>query len=279
MTKLTRAAFKAIKNTRFTTNGVGAITGATSNAHEEDTADSVVFLDSDVSTNSDFTVDGTKLTDRATIKALFDTGSGGVTYWQNVPGTPTRTGNYTFTITDTANANLYNLKFGRKTVLKWTDAGNTKLAMVHSATYSTDVVTVTIIGDILNTGFTNMQFAIEKADKVTFAIAGTIAATTNLSRKFKADCSLKVFGADALHGTAGTTNSTVYDLNKNGTTMFTTKVSIASAATVGNGFTANDGTTLALNDIVDMDCDSVSTTAPVDAYVDLFIFPLNNIYL
>jgi hypothetical protein len=56
---------------------VGAITGATSNAHEEDTADSVVFLDSDVSLNSDFTVDGTKLTDRATIKALFDTGGGG----------------------------------------------------------------------------------------------------------------------------------------------------------------------------------------------------------
>jgi hypothetical protein len=75
MTKLTRAAFKAIKNTRFTTNGVGAITGATSNAHEEDTADSVVFLDSDVSLNSDFTVDGTKLTDRATIKAFVEANS------------------------------------------------------------------------------------------------------------------------------------------------------------------------------------------------------------
>jgi len=105
MTKLTRAAFKAIKNTRFTTNGVGAITGATSNAHEEDTADSVVFLDSDISTNSDFTVDGTKLTDRATIRnaqeLLESTGAEVAFDRPRRYGYPTAiTGNITFSFTN-----------------------------------------------------------------------------------------------------------------------------------------------------------------------------------
>jgi hypothetical protein len=71
MTKVTRSAFKTAKNSRFATNGVGAITGSTMRTHEEDTADSVVFIDDDISTNADFSVEGTKLTDRATIKTAF----------------------------------------------------------------------------------------------------------------------------------------------------------------------------------------------------------------
>jgi hypothetical protein len=76
MAKITRSAFKAAKNTRYATNGIGAITGTVTRAHEEDTADSVVFIDDDISTNSDFTVDGTKLTTRAAIKTLVDASGG-----------------------------------------------------------------------------------------------------------------------------------------------------------------------------------------------------------
>jgi hypothetical protein len=201
-------------------------------------------------------------------------------YWKTLPGTPTRTGNYTLTITDTSNANLYDLKFNRGTVLKWDDT-TVHMAMVVSATYSSNTVTITIIGDVLSGTATmsSFKYALEKAEKVTFAYAGTVIVLTNISRKWKADKPYRVFGADGLHGTAGTTNATTYDINKNGTTFMTTKLSIASAATVGNGYTADDDTSLALNDVVSLDCDSVSTTAPIDAYVDLFIFPTYNQYL
>jgi len=59
----------------------------------------------------------------------------------------------------------------------------------------------------------------------------------------------------------------------------TTKLSIASGATSGLGFTADSGTETALSDYISVDCDSVSTTAPIDAYIELFMMPLNNQYL
>lgn len=208
--------------------------------------------------------------------------SAGASYWSDLPGTPTRSSNTILTITDTGNANLYDLKFNRGTVLKWTDT-TVKQAMVVSATYAANTVTITIIGDVLAASATmnTFKYAIEKAEKVTFAIAGTIATGTNLSRKWKADKPYRVFGADALHGTAGTTNATTYELLKNGASnsLFTTDISISSGATVGNGYTTIDNSSLALSDVVSLDCNTVSTTAPVDVYVDMFIFPTYNQYL
>ena len=216
--------------------------------------------------------------DDATVVTI--SGGGSAEYWTTLPGTPVRSSNTVLTITDTANANLYNFKFGRGTVLKWTDT-TTHMAMVHSATYAADTVTITIIGDVLSGTATmnTFEYALEKAEKVTFAIAGTLATGTDLARKWKADKPYRIFGADGLHGTAGTTNPTTYDIKKNGTTFMTTKLSIASAATVGNGYTADDNTSFALDDVATLDCDSVSTTAPVDVYVDLFMFPTYNQYL
>ena len=216
-----------------------------------------------------------------TASYAINSAGGGPGYWATVAGTPVRVGNTSFTITDTTNANLYDLLYSRTTVLKWTDTGVTKLGMVVSAVYAANAVTITIVGDTLTATATMSTFTYshEKCVPKVFAIAGTIATGTDLTGKYKAPCAMKVFGADGLHGTAGTTNATTYDINKNGTTMFTAKLSIASAATVGDGFTANDSTTLDLDDIISVDCDSVSTTAPVDVYIYLFTFPLNNIYL
>lgn len=207
--------------------------------------------------------------------------SSGVTYWQTLPGTPTRVSNTQLTITDTGNANLYNLKFGKTTVLKWTDTGSTKLAMVSLAAYSSNTVTIDIIGDVLSSGATmnTFTFALEKATEVRFVAAGTIATGSDITAKYHAARSEKVFGGKAFHGTAGTTNATTYDVNKNLSTMFTTKLSVASGATAGTTTTADDGTTLAADDAITVDCDSVSTTAPQDAYIKLFLFPLNNQYL
>jgi hypothetical protein len=137
------------------------------------------------------------------------------------------------------------------------------------------------MGDVLSGTATmsSFKYALEKADKVTLAQAGTIIVTTDIGRKWKADKPYRIFGADGLHGTAGTTNATTYDINKNGTTFMTTKLSIASGATVGNGYTADDNTSFALDDVMTFDCDSVSTTAPIDIYIDVFIFPTYNQYL
>ena len=155
------------------------------------------------------------------------------------------------------------------------------MGMIINATYSTNVVTITIIGDnITASASTNtLKYTNEKCRPIVFSMAGTIAVGTDLTGRYYSPYALKVFGADAYHMTAGTTNSTTYDINKNGTTMFTTKVSIASAATTGTSFTADDSSVTATSDYISVDCDSVSTTAPIDAYIELFTSPLNNIYL
>ena len=74
MAQQSRANLKALKNTRFPTNGIGLVTAETVRNHGEDEYDSFVFKTDDISTNSDFDVDGTKLTDRATIKTLVEGG-------------------------------------------------------------------------------------------------------------------------------------------------------------------------------------------------------------
>lgn len=218
--------------------------------------------------------------DTASLSNRIDAITGGSSYWTTVPGTPVRVGNTSFTITDASNANLYNLLLGRLTILKWTDT-TTKMAMVVSATYASNDVTITIIGDILYSTATmnTFKYSMEKCKPIIFSIAGTLATGTDLTGRYYSPAPLKVFGADGYHGTAGTTNATDYDINKNGTSVFTTKVSIASGATSGLGFTANSGTTTALSDYISVDCDAVSTTAPIDTYIQLFTMPLYNQHL
>jgi hypothetical protein len=192
----------------------------------------------------------------------------------------TRTDGDTFTIPDTGNAGNWDKKIDRLRVIKWTDT-TTHVAIVKSSSYAANVVTVEIAGDTLDSSFTTTSgyYTTIPVTKVTFAIAGTLATGTDLSRKFYSDCAYRVLLGKANHGTAGTTNATTYDINKNGTSVFTTKLSVSSADTTGDDTSANNDTSLANEDYVTIDCDSVSTTAPVDAYIDLYLFPTNNVFL
>ena len=61
--------------------------------------------------------------------------------------------------------------------------------------------------------------------------------------------------------------------------MFTTKPTVASTATTGTIFTADNGTSLALNDRVTIDVDAVQTTPAVDGYVYLYLMATKDIYL
>jgi hypothetical protein len=199
--------------------------------------------------------------------------------WRPLP-TMTRTDGDTFTIPDVGNAGNWDKKLDRLRVIKWTDT-TTHVAIVKSSSYAADVVTVEIAGDTLDNTFTTTSgyYTTIPVTKVTFAYAGTVGVITNLSRKFYADCACRVLMGKANHGTAGTTNATTYDINKNGSTIFTTKLSVSSADTTGDDTSADNNISLANEDYVTIDCDSVSTTAPIDFYIDLYLFPTNNVFL
>ncbi len=200
-------------------------------------------------------------------------------FWKNVPGTPTRVSNTQFTITDTANASGFQNLFSKGIVLKWTDSG-TKQAMVTSSSYATNVVTINIMGDTLGAGFSAMKYCLEKAKEVQFVVIGTQAVGTDLAGKFYAPYALKIFGADARCVTAPTGSALTFDINVGGTTVFTTKPSIAASGTSDLLNTADNGATATDGAEITVDVDAVgSTVAGVDAYIKLYVAPYINIYL
>ena len=202
-------------------------------------------------------------------------------FWTAVPWSPTRTGNTTFTLTDTSNANLYDLLLCRWTVLKRTESSTLRQAMVVSATYSTNVVTVTIIWDTMTSiDASSLKYGLEKARTRRFAIAGTIGATgTNVANTVMVETPAKVYWCDFWAGTAGS-GTTTLDINKWWTTMFTTKPSILTTGQNILWVTADTATTATTGDYITIDIDATAgTTKIIDAYVNLYRYPLYSSYL
>lgn len=202
-------------------------------------------------------------------------------FWTAVPWSPTRTGNTTFTLTDTSNANLYDLLLCRGTVLKRTESSTLRQAMVVSATYSTNVVTVTIIWDTMTSiDASSLKYGLEKARIRRFAIAGTIGATgTNVANTVMVETPAKVYWCDFWAGTAGS-GTTTLDINKWWTTMFTTKPSILTTGQNILWVTADTATTATTGDYITIDIDATAgTTKIIDAYVNLYRYPLYSSYL
>lgn len=195
-------------------------------------------------------------------------------FWTTVPWTPTRTSDTVFTITDTSNANLYDQLLQRGTIIKRTQSG-TKQAMVVSATYATNTVTVTLIWDTFAAGFSDVKYWLEKARMYKFAIAGTIGTTgTNLANTVMVESPTKIYWADFWAGTAGSGTTTV-DINKGWTTMFTTRPSILTTNQNILWVTADTWTTATTGDYLTLDVDAVAgTTKIIDAYVNLYYMPL-----
>ena len=200
-------------------------------------------------------------------------------FWTAVAGTPTRTSNTTFTVTGD-----YTAIFAKWLVIKWTESGTVRNAMVAiPSTYSAPDTTITIVWDIMaSLDDSSLKYAfvceqyIEK-----FAVAGSIGATgTDVANAFYAREPMRVLGSDLSVGTAGTTNNTTVDINKNWTTMFTTKPTLATTvASSPLTFTADTATSLALGDKITLDVDAIQTTSAVDLYVQIYLFPtrLNNL--
>lgn len=203
--------------------------------------------------------------------------SGGTSYWTDVPGTPTRVSDTQFTITDTSNANLYDLLFKKGVVLKWLESTTFQTAMVISSSYSANAVTINLVGDSLTAGFTAMKYCIQMAMKETFIVAGTLSAATDTAKTFYPSQDIYPLSCDARVKTAGTTNATEFDINDDGTSVFGgTAASIASTATTDiDNAAAAPTTAIVAGSVVTLDTNSVSTTAPIEAYVDLFFYPVS----
>lgn len=196
------------------------------------------------------------------------------TFWTTVPGTPTRVSDTQFTITDTGNANLYDKLFVKGVILRWLESTTFQTAMVISSSYAANAVTINIVGDSLTAGFTSMKYALSKALRFEFIVPGALGAVTDVARTHYPECDIYKLSVDARVKTAGTTNATVFDVNDDGTTIITTKPSIASAALTDlDNVCDNPSTVIAANSILTLDIDSVSTTPPVEAYVDLWYYP------
>jgi len=223
--------------------------------------------------------DGQVLT-LASSSPSWSSASGGASYWTDVPGTPTRVSDTQFTITDTSNANLYDLLFKKGVILKWLETATFQTAMVISSSYSANAVTINIVGDSLTAGFTAMKYAIPKAQVETFIIAGTFpsAATTNLSKSWIPAEDIYILSADLIVTTAGSgTGSTVVDINDDGTTKFTTKPTLTTTGTSDLDNVADTpSTAVAGASIITVDVDSVTaTTAPTDGYVKVYYYPVD----
>lgn len=201
-------------------------------------------------------------------------GGGGTSLWTAIAGT--RASNTTITVAGDQTA-----IFKKGMIVRWLESSVIKWGMVAiPSTYSSPNTTITIIGCTCSSIDTDSFkyssiIGVEQFQKE-FNIAGTIgAAGTNVARAYYATEPMYVIGADLQVGSAGTTNSTTVDINKNGTSMFAVKPALATTVAASTTpFTADTATSLALNDKVTIDIDSpVQTTPAVDLYIQLYVVP------
>jgi len=153
--------------------------------------------------------------------------------------------------------------------------------MVITATYSSPDVTITMVGDTLTAGFTSMKFCASKAQIETFIVAGVLAALTDTAKTWITPYPICVFSADLDVKVAGTgAGANTVDINDDGTTMFTTKPSLAAdgVADIDN-VSDNVETVVAAGSLITIDVDAITaTTAPTDAYVKVYYAPQAWIY-
>jgi hypothetical protein len=210
--------------------------------------------------------------------ASIGAGGGSANFWNDMP-TPTRVSDTQFTIADVGNANHYDTLFQKGVILKWDESGTINVGMIVSSSYSANVVTINIVGDSLSVGFTLLKYCIQIAQVKEWIIPGTLAVETNVGRYHYAECDLVKLSVDAIVITAGTTNATVFDVNDDGTTIITTKPSIASGGGEDLDNVCDAPTTVIVKGSkLTVDIDSISTTAPIEAYIKLFCFPSGWLY-
>jgi hypothetical protein len=145
--------------------------------------------------------------------------------------------------------------------------------MVISSAYSS-VTTVTIIGDTCASSATTFKYCLAEVEVLRFVLAGTIGATgTSVANKVRGLFAYRILGADLNVDSAGTTGNTTIDINLGGTTIFTTKPTLATTVSVSpTPFTADHNSSSSANNEFTIDIDAKQDTPAVGLYVHLYVF-------
>lgn len=204
-------------------------------------------------------------------------------WWDELPGTPTRVSDTSFSITDAGNANLYDQRFPAGTIISWQKyLGGWQVAKITSASYAADAVTFTILGNTLSIGFTDLKYCIHAAKEDRWIIPGMMpsSAQTNIGRQTIWSEDRYVFSAKIYYGTAPTTTVGTWDINDDGTTLFTTKPTSAGTEVVSNSLAGTATTAVAAASRVTLDYDSGHASTPgADAQIIIWSMPVSWRYI
>ena len=219
----------------------------------------------------------------AETKTILGVVEGAAGFWTAFPGTPARVSDTSFSVTDTGNANLYDKMYSPGTIIKWEKSGGGfQVARIITAAYATNTVTYTLKGNTLAAGFTDMKYCIHKSLKEVFYVPGTMpgnTATVNIGKTWIPDCDILIFDARSRYETAPTTTAGVWDINDDGATIQTTKLSQTAGQNLGvdtqcDSTLATATTVIAKDSIVTIDYDSGHATTPgADAMIEVWWIP------
>lgn len=113
------------------------------------------------------------------------------------------------------------------------------------------------------------------AQTISFSYAGNLATGTGTFRWYNRTGARTIVGSWASAATAPATQAAIFDVNKNGTTIYTTQGNRPQVAAAGNGgalTAAPDVTSLADGDYLTIDIDQIGTgTVGADAVVGVLL--------
>lgn len=209
-------------------------------------------------------------------------GIDGSLYWNDMPGSPTRISDTSFSITDTGNANSYDKIYCAGSIISWEKSGGGwQAAKIVTASYSSDAVTFTILGNTLSAGFSSMKYCTQMAKEDCWTIPGSMpaAALSNIGRTIIWQDERYIFSAKVYYGTAPKNTGGVWDINDDGATLFSSKPSIAAGATEGtevvsDSLSGTNTTAVAAKSLITLDYDSGHASTPgSDAMIFVWSMP------
>ncbi len=198
--------------------------------------------------------------------AVVDAGS---SFWEDVPGTPTRVSDTQFTVTGD-----YSRLLSKGTVLTWLEGATWQCAIITSSSYGAPNTTVNISGCSLTVGFSGMKYGMEKAHILQIIIPGTTAVANNpIGGAHRIEVDAYPLAIDYWVKDAGTTNALGARLNDDGVDIGGNG-SIASGALTDFGNVPTDSTSaIAADSVMTADITTIHSSPATDLYVRLWYMP------
>lgn len=194
----------------------------------------------------------------------------------------TRVSNTQFTIADSGGTSNWVYKLSKGTILRWLQSGSPMVAVVSNAVYLSNVVTVTLFGDILASGYTNMSYTNENVIIDRFPYNGNISSEfADVMKVFYYPIQVRILAVE-LNCTAGAggSGSTTIDVKVQGVTILPTKLVLSNIAT--NVLVGTNNNIVAVNNKVTLDITTIltaPTTYHSDAEVVVYAIPYRYLFL